>query len=77
MRFCGWRVVAAGERVASQGLKVGPGERRQRPVHTAGFVQPESLDEDLALLAQKGDWQIINGGTDAGVRFEHQLKARR
>ena len=70
-------VAAAGERVASEQLKVGRGEAGQRPVHTAGFVRPESLDEALALLAQEGDWQIVSGGTDAGVKFEHHLKDRR
>jgi xanthine dehydrogenase small subunit len=70
-------VAAAGERVASEQLKAGHGEARQRPVHSAGFVRPESLDEALALLAREGDWQIVSGGTDAGVKFEHHLKDRR
>jgi xanthine dehydrogenase FAD-binding subunit len=70
-------IAAAGERVASEQLEVGRGEAGQRPVHTAGFVRPESLDEALALLAQEEDWQIVSGGTDAGVKFEHHLKDRR
>jgi aerobic-type carbon monoxide dehydrogenase small subunit (CoxS/CutS family) len=74
-------VAAAGERVASERLaneqlKVGRGEAGQRSVRTAGFVRPESLDEALALLAQAGDWQIVSGGTDTGVKFEHHLKDR-
>ena len=70
-------VTAASEKVASEQLKAARGEARQRPVHTAEFVRPESLDEALALLAQEENWQIVNGGTDAGVKFEHHLKDRR
>jgi xanthine dehydrogenase small subunit len=75
-------VAAAGERVGSEGREATHGEAGQRPVHitglhTTGFVRPESLDEALALLAQEGDWLIVSGGTDAGVKFEHHLKERR
>jgi xanthine dehydrogenase small subunit len=70
-------VVAAGERVASMQFKANHSEAREQPVHTTEFVRPESLAEALALLAQGEDWQIVGGGTDAGVKFEHHLKDRR
>jgi carbon-monoxide dehydrogenase small subunit/xanthine dehydrogenase small subunit len=70
-------VAAAGKRVASEQIKLGRSEAAYRPIHAAGFVRPESLDEALALLAKGEDWQIVSGGTDAGVQFEHHLKDRR
>jgi len=43
-------VAAAGERVASEQLKVGRGEAGQRPVHTAGFVRPGSRPRPGAAI---------------------------
>ena len=60
---------AAGERVASEQLKVGRGEAGQRSVHTAGFVRPESLDEALALLAKERDGQIVSKSRWEGNRL--------
>jgi xanthine dehydrogenase small subunit len=70
-------VTAAGQWVADEQLEVRRSETRPRAVRVADFARPGSLDEALALLAGGGDWQIVNGCTDAGVEFEHHLKDRR
>ena len=49
-------IAAAGERVASEQLEVGRGEAGQRPVHTAGFVRPESV-----MLASRTAGYLMGG----------------
>ena len=69
-------VLAAGEKVVAEKIRVKKCQDEYRVIRSAGYVRPESLGEAIDLLSNGSDWQIVSGCTDVGVRNLYHLKEK-
>ncbi len=69
-------VQVAAERVGENKLESEQDSQAWTTGTSDDFARPASLDDALSLLAQ-GNWRILNGGTDLGVKHEHRMQDSR
>jgi xanthine dehydrogenase small subunit len=70
-------VLVAGKMISAEQISAGENGASMGAVKDTDYVRPETLDEAFSVLTGEGDWRIIGGMTDTGVKNEHHMKETR